>query len=218
MAKWRAPKGLEAQFIKAATEGQVRGWVAKLRSAGDYHERLLTMVALLQWAKKELDGPEIVRQIVRRGNFYLELEDAATRLTRIEAREPARRVITPSRESLVEKELERLNKLGRIRHNPTVPKLFQEFHGNPPARVRKVSVKTLKDGDKLVKWGRIIEITYEPEPPSKYAGEKYYHKFGDYGLKFGKDKPILATDEAGDNLYIIKDKSRFKLGSRGIVG
>lgn len=98
--------------------------------------------------------------------------------------------------------------------------LYEAFHGSSPARIRKVFYEPPEKGEPLIKWGKISQINYIPEYPSRRANTEFYHRFGDYGdtMKFGKEKPILATNKDGTHLYIIKDKSKFKLGERGIVG
>jgi len=83
MQKEMTPRGLESKLIKEAKEQQIRDWIQRLWQAHDRQERVLILVELLQWAKEELDGPEIVRQVVRRGNLHSELEDAATRYERL---------------------------------------------------------------------------------------------------------------------------------------
>ena len=87
-------------------------------------------------------------------------------------------------------------------------------------RQRKISYEPPPKDKPLVKLGKISQINYIPEFPSKKANIEFYHNFGDYGeaMKFSKDKPILATNKDGTQLYIIKDKSKFKLTERGIVG
>lgn len=96
--------------------------------------------------------------------------------------------------------------------------LYRSFHGNPPKSSRTVQYDP--PTNPLIKWGKISQINYIPEKPSQHTGVEFYHKFGDYGssMKFGKHKPILATDAKGKNLYIIKDKSSFHLTERGIIG
>jgi len=95
--------------------------------------------------------------------------------------------------------------------------LYQSFHGNPPAKTRMVNLPVPKKGQKLVKIGRLTHVTYNPELPSKRAGSHYEHAFGDTGTKILPDKPILATDEGGKNLYIIPDKAKPRFTNRGII-
>lgn len=104
--------------------------------------------------------------------------------------------------------------------NPMRSKLYESFHGTSPLRTRKVLYEPPPKDAPLVKWGKISQINYIPEHPSKRANTEFFHKFGDYGegIKFGKNKPILATDATGKNLYVIKDKSKFHLTDRGIIG
>lgn len=97
-------------------------------------------------------------------------------------------------------------------------KLYKEFHGNPPARVRRVKLRVPKKGDRLVMLGRLIEIVYAPQYTSKLKGKVYIHKMGDTGTMVLKHKPILATGEDGRGLYILEDKSSPKVTRRGIEG
>jgi hypothetical protein len=100
--------------------------------------------------------------------------------------------------------------------NPT--NLYSRFHGTPPLRTRPVSYKQPSAGERLVKIGRIVEIVYHPEPPSQHSKSLYSHKFGDYGDRMGKNKPILAVSQDGKQLYIINDAANPIFGERGIVG
>ena len=94
------------------------------------------------------------------------------------------------------------------------PSLYESFHGNPPANIRKVHIK---DPKRLVKIGRLKSLVYEPEAPSKRKGTHYEHAFGDYGYKFKKgQEPILAVSEDGKQLFVVEGKYIF--GERGIVG
>lgn len=95
--------------------------------------------------------------------------------------------------------------------------LYQKFHGNPPARRRKVNVPMPKKGTVLTVLGRMPEIRYTPYNPSQYAGTTFRHKWGDTGRVMLPGKPLLATD--GKDFYIIKDgKSAAKFTERGIIG
>ena len=104
-----------------------------------------------------------------------------------------------------------------ITYNPT--SLYRSFHGANPKNVRKVSLKLPKKGEKLVKIGRLVEVVYIPESPSKRKGTAYQHSFGDTGESMMlPDKPILAVSADGKQLFILNDKSHPKFGGRGIVG
>jgi len=100
--------------------------------------------------------------------------------------------------------------------NPT--NLYESFHGSPPKGLRKVNLPVPPKGSKLVMIGRLSALEYIPEKPSKLANTIYRHKLGDTGSMIMKEKPILATDAAGKNLFIIPDKSSPKMTERGIVG
>ena len=99
--------------------------------------------------------------------------------------------------------------------NPDAKALYQSFHGVPPMQSRKVSVP--KPSGELTAIGRLVQVEYEPQPPSKRSGVRFYHKLGDTGERVLPDKPVLASDTNG-NLFIIPDRSRPKFGSRGIIG
>ncbi len=96
-------------------------------------------------------------------------------------------------------------------------RLYESFHGNPPV-TRKVNLPTPEKGDHLVAIGKLVSVVYEPFGSSRLKGHLYEHKLGDLGGKTLKEKPILATDSAGKNLYIVPDKARPKFTSRGIIG
>jgi len=99
-----------------------------------------------------------------------------------------------------------------------IPDQYRDFHGSPPRNARRVNLPNPKGGS-LMKIGRLTQINYIPENPSMLAGAEYSHKFGDTGtVVFKKNKPILAVDSTGKQLYIINDKSTYKFGPRGIVG
>lgn len=109
--------------------------------------------------------------------------------------------------------------------NPTTIKLknphsdlYESFHGSKPARKRMVSYEN--PTGPLIKIGRIRRIDYEPEFPSKHRGTQFYHMSGDTGSRKLPSNLILATDEKGENFYLIKDKpGKYPLFSeRGILG
>ena len=71
--------------------------------------------------------------------------------------------------------------------------------------------------------GKLIEIVYEPQNPSKRARTQYQHSFGDFGnpvksFKWGKLKPLLIVSADGDQLLIVRGPSKFHVTERGIVG
>ena len=110
----------------------------------------------------------------------------------------------------------KLHELIKAKSNPL--NLYQAFHGNPPKRMRKVNLPVPKKGSRLVKIGRLVDVTYQPEWPSRLAGRAFQHYFGDTGSIVLPEKPILATDSKGKNLFIIPDRSRPKFTRRGIIG
>lgn len=92
---------------------------------------------------------------------------------------------------------------------------YREFHGVEPDRVIPVDAPDLPPF--LVILGELTELSYRPTEPTARQGE-YTHDFGDYGTHKGKEVPLLATDPEGKNLFIVKRRSKFKVGKRGIVG
>ena len=98
--------------------------------------------------------------------------------------------------------------------------LYESFHGSPPLRQRKISYEPPPKGKPLVKVGRISQINYIPEFPSKKSGTEFYHLSGDTGEKTLKSNLILATDQDGKNLYLLKDKKSKHpfFSSRGLIG
>ena len=107
----------------------------------------------------------------------------------------------------------------RKRHrNPVgAERLYEDFHGAPPATERRVQLPEPRGP--VMQVGRVIEIVYEPEKPSTLAGKQFQHEFGDRGLpwfdKNPKHRPILATD--GKDLFIVRDKSKHYFSERGII-
>ncbi len=96
--------------------------------------------------------------------------------------------------------------------------LYQRFHGNPPRSIRRVNLPIPRNGERLIKIGRLKFVTYEPEQPSRLAGKLYEHEWGDTGRIKLPHNPILATDSKGEHFYIIPDKSGAKFTERGIIG
>ena len=99
-------------------------------------------------------------------------------------------------------------------------KLYHDFHGASPARVRKIEYENPDPSVPLVKIGRLSQINYVPEKPSTKTGSEFYHVSGDTGEKTLKSNLILATDSKGKNLYLLRDrKSKFPVfNERGIIG
>ena len=96
--------------------------------------------------------------------------------------------------------------------------LYEGFHQTEPARTRKIGYEP--PNGVLVKIGRVTQINYRPEEPSKRKNSEYYHKMGDTGEKTLKSNTILATDRMGNNLYLLNDKQGKypKFTDRGIIG
>jgi hypothetical protein len=97
--------------------------------------------------------------------------------------------------------------------------LFESFHGNPPEKMTKVYYEPPKGS--LVKIGDLSEIKYKPTGVSKYKNTEFYHKAGDIGSKIIKGNAILATNQEGTQLYIVKKDKKVKypiFTSRGILG
>ena len=104
---------------------------------------------------------------------------------------------------------------------PNPESLYQAFHGVLPLRQRKISYEPPPKDKPLLKVGRISQINYIPEFPSKKSGQEFYHISGDTGEETLKSNLILATDSKGKNLYLLKDKKNrrpYFSGKRGIIG
>jgi len=102
------------------------------------------------------------------------------------------------------------------RKNPE--SLYEKFHGSSPLRGRKVKYQS--PPNKVIKIGRITQIRYKPEYPSKHEGIEYYHNMGDTGEEILESNAILATDPKGKWLYILKDKNTKRpfFSPRGVIG
>jgi len=96
--------------------------------------------------------------------------------------------------------------------------LYDAFHGSPPMRIRKVRYEPPKSP--LIKIGKLVRVEYQPEHPSKRTGTRYYHEMGHTGTSILKSNLILATDQKGKNLYLLKDKdTKYPYFSKlGIIG
>jgi hypothetical protein len=183
----RASEGME----RSEREKEINRWLKEIKTVEPY-ERVKVLERLYRETKKYPEMVGIFREVVIRGNFLIELDELKKRLEG-----PFRR--------------------GTTRKGVNPLSLYQSFHGNPPAKTRMVNLPVPKKGQKLVKIGRLTHVTYNPELPSKRAGSHYEHAFGDTGTKILPDKPILATDEGGKNLYIIPDKAKPRFTNRGII-
>ena len=98
-----------------------------------------------------------------------------------------------------------------------VVRAYYDFHGAKPVRERLISFSLPK---RFWKMGLASGIRYLPERPSRHYGIEFEHSFGDegYGVKKGARLPILAASEDGNVIILIKDRSKFKVTRRGIVG
>jgi hypothetical protein len=95
-------------------------------------------------------------------------------------------------------------------------RLYEEFHGAKPVRQRKIKINLPK---RMWKLGRATRINYMPERPSKHAGTEFTHEFGDYGSFFDdRNLPLVAVSEDGNMIVLIKDKSKYRVTKRGIIG
>jgi len=103
--------------------------------------------------------------------------------------------------------------------NPT-SKLYRNFHGTDPVKTSTVLYEPPPNGEPLIKIGRLSQINYVPEGPSHKAGHEFYHKSGDLGHKTIKSNAILATNQQGTQLFIVREKdSKYPLFTeRGIIG
>mgnify|MGYP001583615685 CR=1 FL=1 len=103
-----------------------------------------------------------------------------------------------------------------MRRNTRVSRAYRAFHGAEPVRERRFSFTLPK---RFWKMGLLEELRYSPEYPSQHKKVTFRHAFPDYGN--GEEdgpKPLLAASEDGNVLLVIRDRSKFKVGRRGIVG
>ena len=97
------------------------------------------------------------------------------------------------------------------------PSLYEAFHG-AKSKVVRASFNPPKPGEKLVAVGEIEEIVYRPIGSSKRRGILYSHKAGDTGEGILPNRALLATNQRGTELYIIKDKRTMRMTERGLIG
>lgn len=240
MPKRRVTDVRAEALILQQEENEVREWLGVFRDATQ-HNRVAVMVDLLLKAQSDKISMDVMRKVVHRGHLFDVLQDARIRLIRMGKATNPRRLsstLTPAQFRRWLKELsplqrERLKEkaqmhlmahrfLGRAYSKPLLtevmknPKgLYQDFHGNNPARVRNVHLPE-PIGGRVIAIGRLMRLEYEPYPPSKHAGTRFYHVMGDDGNRILKDKPILATD--GRSLFIVPDKASPRFTGRGIIG
>ena len=98
--------------------------------------------------------------------------------------------------------------------------LYDAFHGSPPMRIRKVRYESPNPKEPLIKIGRLSQINYIPEYPSKRKGVEFYHRAGDLGYATIRSNAILATNKAGTQLYILKEKGTKypRFTKKGLIG
>ena len=102
----------------------------------------------------------------------------------------------------------------RVAKNPDSNVLLQEavrkrqqFHGLPPTKTVRISIKSREIPPVLVVLGRLHAIEYVPETPTGQTTKKrvvFRHEAGDFGTFKAGEPPLLCTDPEGENLYIIK--------------
>jgi uncharacterized Zn finger protein (UPF0148 family) len=183
----KASEGME----RSEREREINRWLKEIKTVEPY-ERVKVLERLYRETKKYPEMVGIFREVVIRGNFLIELDELKKRLEG-----PFRR--------------------GTTRKGVNPLSLYQSFHGNPPAKTRMVNLPVPKKGQKLVKVGRLTHVIYSPEWPSRHSGSHYEHAFGDTGTRMLPDKPILATDEKGEHLFIIPDRAKPRFTNRGII-
>jgi hypothetical protein len=97
---------------------------------------------------------------------------------------------------------------------------YAGFHGNNPRKARKVSLPQPQPGQSLIAIGVLDGLQYTPYGSSGRKGIHFTHRAGDIGD--GKNvnaKTILATDDRGENLYLIPQHPEYpKFSARGILG
>ena len=104
--------------------------------------------------------------------------------------------------------------------NPDNDGLYEQFHGVPSVRNVPVYYDPPKKGEKLIKIGRLVQIDYVPER-GQHQGTQFYHKSGDLGHKKIKSNAILCTNQAGTQLYLVREDKNVKFpvfSERGILG
>lgn len=175
------------KLIKQEEEEKIAYWTQRILEAPYITDRERVLYELVKQAQADKNSVEIVRKVVKRLYLLPELEQVQKKIARERGR----------------------------KRNPT--NLYQSFHGNPPARLRKVNLPIPKKGTRLIKIGRLTAIEYKPEHPSRLAGREFRHTLGDTGYAKLPEKPLLVTDEKGENLYIIKDGAKTKFTHRGII-
>lgn len=97
-------------------------------------------------------------------------------------------------------------------------KLYKSFHEADALKINKLRVPEL--APVWVLWGTLESLSYKPHKPSKRSNIVYEHEMGDYGspFKFGKEKPLLLVSADGQQMLIVKGRSRFHVNERGILG
>lgn len=96
-------------------------------------------------------------------------------------------------------------------------RLYESFHDVEPPRLQKIHMPDYPEAAAV--WGEIISIVYRPLKPSLRADSDWEHEFTDRGIGFARDKerPWLLVSPDGQQIFVYKHKSTFKVGGRGIV-
>lgn len=108
--------------------------------------------------------------------------------------------------------------LTKIGSNPE-RNLYEQFHGTKSKGQCPVYFEPPKGP--LIKIGRITRIEYKPESPSKHTGTIFFHDAGDLGGRKIHGNAILATNQAGTQLYIVREDRNVKypvFSPQGILG
>lgn len=95
---------------------------------------------------------------------------------------------------------------------------YRKFHYRNPKSARMVETPDTPKESFVI--GRLYSLTYLPYGNSGKPHELHVHRFGDYGYKHDYNTlhlPLL-TGDSFHNLHIPRDKSKFFLDGRGIVG
>jgi len=87
-------------------------------------------------------------------------------------------------------------------------KMFKGFHQFDPTKFTRVKIKSRQIPKRLVFLGYLVDLAYSSDKWHKGKRVNYLHKF--------KHRPILATNEGGDQLFIIGGK--IKVRPEGITG
>lgn len=95
---------------------------------------------------------------------------------------------------------------------------YAMFHHAPSKKQRNITVPDPPKKGFII--GYLTEVTYVPYGSSGKPHAPHVHKFGDYGYKEDytlENQPLLMGDEK-NNLFIPRNKSKYFIDGRGIVG